>query len=99
MLSCLWDDAYKRTLAANRKEEPLLSEWSFTICLTLYKRKLNVLSVLLNKTFPSFLPVNHHHGCLQHFAIHSKCYHVEIFILFLFLVIPGHITKFEINRQ
>ena len=33
-----------------------LSEWSFTICLTPYKRKSNVLSVSLNKTFPSFLP-------------------------------------------
>ena len=32
-----------------------LSEWSFTICLTPYNRKLNVLSVLLNKTFPSHL--------------------------------------------
>ena len=30
MLSCLWDDAYKRTLAANRFRL-LLSEWSFTI--------------------------------------------------------------------
>ena len=30
VLSCLWDDAYKRTLAANR---------SFTICLTPYNRK------------------------------------------------------------
>ena len=33
-----------------------LSEWSFTICLTPYNRKLNVLSASLNKTFPSFLP-------------------------------------------
>ena len=32
-----------------------LSEWSFTICLTPYNRKLNVLSASLNKTFPSFL--------------------------------------------
>ena len=32
-----------------------LSEWSFTICLTPYNHKLNVLSVLLNKTFPSLL--------------------------------------------
>ena len=34
-----------------------LSEWSFTIFPTLYNRKikLNVLSVSLNKTFPSFL--------------------------------------------
>ena len=33
-----------------------LSEWSFTICLTPYNHKENVLSVSLNKTFPSFLP-------------------------------------------
>ena len=32
-----------------------LSEWSFTICLTPYNRKCNVLSASLNKTFPSFL--------------------------------------------
>ena len=31
-----------------------LSEWSFTICLTPYNRKYNVLSVSLNNTFPSF---------------------------------------------
>ena len=29
-----------------------LSEWSFTICPTLYNRKYNVLSESLNKTFP-----------------------------------------------
>ena len=47
VISCLWDDVYKRTLAANRKEYvcggsgfPLsLSEWLFTICLTPYNRK------------------------------------------------------------
>ena len=33
-----------------------LSEWSFTICVTPYNRKENVLSASLNKTFPSFLP-------------------------------------------
>ena len=62
MLSCLWDDAYKRTIAANGKSSPcggsgfllLLSEWSFTICLTPYNR--NVLSASLNKIFSSFLP-------------------------------------------
>ena len=67
VLSCLLDDAYKRTLAANRKSSlcggsrfPLsLSEWSFTICLTPYNHKLkNVLSVSLNKTFPSFFPIS-----------------------------------------
>ena len=31
-----------------------LSEWSFTICLTPYNRKWNVLSASLNKTFPAF---------------------------------------------
>ena len=33
-----------------------LSEWFFTICLTPYNHKYNVLSALLNKIFPSFLP-------------------------------------------
>ena len=40
----VWNDAYKRTIAANQKEQPmwrqrvssLASEWSFTICLTPY---------------------------------------------------------------
>ena len=44
----LWDGAYKRTLAVNRKEGPMwrqrvplsLSEWSFTICPTPYNRKI-----------------------------------------------------------
>ena len=47
VLSCLCYTAYKRTLAANRREYPmwrsgfpiLLSEWSFTIGLTPYNRK------------------------------------------------------------
>ena len=34
----------------------LLSEWSYTMCLSPYNRKQNELSVSLNKTFPSFLP-------------------------------------------
>ena len=33
-----------------------LSEWSFTIYPTPYNRKKHMLSVSLNKTFPSFLP-------------------------------------------
>ena len=36
-----------------------LSEWSFTICLTPYNCKLNVLSVSLNKTFPSSITGMH----------------------------------------
>ena len=47
VLSCLLDDAYKRTIAANKKSSlcggigfPFsLSEWSLTICLTPYNRK------------------------------------------------------------
>ena len=35
----------------------VLSEWSFTICLTPYNRRYNVLSASLNKTFLS-LPYN-----------------------------------------
>ena len=31
-----------------------LSEWFFTICLTSYNGNQNVLTVSLNKTFPSF---------------------------------------------
>ena len=37
-----------------------LPEWSLTICLTPYNRKLNVLSASLNKTFPSFLLSSEH---------------------------------------
>ena len=47
VLSCLWDGAYKRTLAVNQKElsmwqqwvSCILSEWSFTKCLTPYNHK------------------------------------------------------------
>ena len=35
-----------------------ISEWSFTICLTPYNRKYNVLNASLNKTFPSCLRHN-----------------------------------------
>ena len=34
---------------------PSQSEWSFTICMTPYNPKQNVLSASLNKTIPSFL--------------------------------------------
>ena len=27
VISCLWDSAYKRTLAANWKEEPMWQQW------------------------------------------------------------------------
>ena len=42
----------------------LLSECFFTICLMLYNlNNKNVLSVSLNKTFPSFLPYNVNRMC------------------------------------
>ena len=36
--ACLWDDAYKRTLAANRKEQPMWWQWvsSLAICVVLH---------------------------------------------------------------
>ena len=48
MLSCMWDGAYKITLAVNWKEYPFggsgfplsLYEWSFTICSTPYNSKV-----------------------------------------------------------
>ena len=45
-----------------------LSEWSLTICPLPYNRKENVLSVSLNKTFPSFQIV--HRRCLTHGEIY-----------------------------
>ena len=47
----------KSSLCGSSRFPFSLSEWSLTICLTPYNRKLNVLSASLNKTFPSFLPV------------------------------------------
>ena len=60
VLSCLWDDAYKKPLLLIGKSSPCggsgfplsLSQWSFTICLTPYNRNYNVLSASLNKIFP-----------------------------------------------
>ena len=43
----------KSSLCAGNRFPFSLSEWSLTICLTPYNRKLNVLSASLNKTFPS----------------------------------------------
>ena len=40
----------------------LLSEWSFTICLTPYNCKYNVLSASINKTFPFFPSFPHGGG-------------------------------------
>ena len=61
MLSCLWDGAHKRTLAANQKAHVVaavgssLSEWSFSIFLIPYNHKQNGFSSSLNKLFPSFM--------------------------------------------
>ena len=67
MLSCLWDGACKRTLAVNRKEQPMWQQQvsSLTIRVVFYHYirrhitvKWNVLSASLNKTFPSFCSSN-----------------------------------------
>ena len=44
-----------------------LSEWSFTICVTPYNRKLNVLSASLNKPFPSSYGLSN-----QNFTVKKK---------------------------
>ena len=48
----------KSSLCGGSRFPLSLPEWFFTICLTPYNRKLNVLSVSLIKTFPSFVPVD-----------------------------------------
>ena len=62
MLSCLWEEHLlligKFSLSGGSGFPLSLSEWSFTICLTPYNRKQNVLSVSLNRTFPSFQKCN-----------------------------------------
>ena len=64
MLSYLWDGAYKKeSLLLIGKSSPSggsgfplsLSEWSFTICLTPYNGKLNVLSASLNIHFNVYI--------------------------------------------
>ena len=61
-----------------------LSEWSFTICLTPYNRKQNVLSASLNKTFPSFLLLNAIfygiHNFLQKVIFDKQRKYIENFI-------------------
>ena len=49
----------------------LLSEWSLTICLTPCNCKYNVLSALLNKTFPSFLHFRVLYGSVNNLKIFS----------------------------
>ena len=58
-----------------------LSEWSFTICLTTYKRKWNVLSVSLNNIFPPCLypPYDPFTGVLRRLAtIHGLNSYVSL---------------------
>ena len=56
-----------------------LSEWSLTICLIPYNRKWNVLSALLNKTFPSFLPsFNCSSFCALFCRIYGLCNETEL---------------------
>ena len=63
MSSCLWDGAYKRTLAVNLKQWPSggsrfpfsLSEGSFTICMIPYNCKCIECVIKRNKFLPSNL--------------------------------------------
>ena len=45
----------KSSLCGGSRFPLSLSEWSFTICLTSYNRKQNVLSASLNNTFACFI--------------------------------------------
>ena len=51
-----------------------LSEWSFTIFLTPYNSKQNLLSALLNKTFPSFLA---HFSLMLTFSPNGGMMHIK----------------------
>ena len=58
VLSCLWDDAYKKTLLLIGKNNLFGGSYmsdDLLLCLTSYNRKSNVLSASLNKN-SSFLP-------------------------------------------
>ena len=57
-----------------------LSDWSFTICPTPYNRKYNVLSALLNKTFPTSLKWLQTQKCSNHVIDRSEFeVHVHIY--------------------
>ena len=55
-----------------------LSEWSFTICLMPYNHKLNVLSVSLNKTFPSFLNIWAGVSLNIHWLFFHNAFHIHL---------------------
>ena len=65
-----------------------LSECSFTICLTPYNCKYNVLSASLNNTFPSFLN-RWYNMVLSHINLNLKRQHN---------IVPSHINL-NLNRQ
>ena len=78
VLSCLWDGANKIFLAANRKEYPIKWQWVFSSCY------LNVLSVSLNKTFPSFF-----HSIRNFTFVLCPCF------VYIFAIIPSKNLPFQ----
>ena len=71
-----------------------LYEWSFTICLTPYNRKQNVLSASLNKTVPPFLrPISIVEGdyikefCGELIAAHRAVFNELLLITWLLLIL------------
>ena len=64
----------KSSLCGGRGFSLSLSEWFFIICLTPYNRKQNVLSVSLNRTFPSFVP-SYYRSKPQLLRVLSELYH------------------------
>ena len=77
----------KSSLCGGSGFPPSISECSFTICLTPYNRKENVLSASLNKTCPSFLvtPVVEHWlereiiQCVHHEGSMCVCFTREMY--------------------
>ena len=78
----------KSSPCGSRRFPLLLSEWSFTICLTPYNRKQNVLSASLNKTFPSFLI---YVSVLYFSQLPTLFFYVRIFLsIYLHSFLTGH---------
>ena len=74
-----------------------LSEWSFTICLMPNNHKLNVLSVLLNNTFPSFSPLEYCFSIMFTFGVTDTT--VAVFSVWDTAHISSCLKKFYINKS
>ena len=69
----MWEPLLLKSSLCGGSGFPLsLSEWSFTICLTPYNRKYNVLSALLNKIFPSSFLILFNLVCFEQVLLNDK---------------------------